>query len=75
MWRARYRLEGHMHQRWGYNAAGPSGYTKEIALFEKDDGSWQIQVRPSLAAPTIIFDLPADSARALCDVLEGYGIA
>jgi hypothetical protein len=64
-----------LEERWGFNAAGTSGYTKEIALFEKPDGAWQIRVRPSLAAPPIVFDLTNDAARGLRDVLSGYGIA
>lgn len=65
-----------MHQVWGYNAAGSSGYTKEIALFHDSiTREWEFVVRPAIAAPPIVIKLPADVATALRDVLSGYSIA
>lgn len=51
-----------MKQIWGHNAAGPSGYTKEIGLFlDEATARFEFRVRPSIAAPEIVIPLSPDA--------------
>lgn len=56
-------------QVWGLDAAGPSGYTKHIAIFDAGD-HFKIVIKPAMAAPDIVIDLDGYSALALSACLR-----
>lgn len=56
-------------QIWGFDAAGPSGYTKHVAVFETPDG-YRLVVKPAMAAPDIVIDIDGLAALTLSERLR-----